>query len=502
MIESLGRISVSPPLELRPTPRGINISLLSDPGFHVRGAIIDSAWNEQGEVSIPDNPDEEVLDSYNMPTWIVAQECDLNGLQPGNYVWLKLGTSRVQYEQRAQQDINVPYGDGGEWANDAADLIWPKLWKGQVIGWIPGDPDVPETITTILDNTFAVDGYIVAFAGKDGAVPGVSILPSFWARLDALEGSTFYEAWYTFTEVLEPDGRDPKTGTAAELGGCATLSAGTIVRIFQTSERAFTFRGTPDSLSLLRGPGIALTAISANTIKISVDLATNPGLMFNTGDDCGQLEAKVDTVRGLGVDADGIFVNQGAGITFDGVTGHLKADPDNQSIGWSDMAGGDAAQLVVLPNNMQGIHVDCNGVGASLGDGLCFDTCGNIKLWYDEDHALVVDEAGLSVVVKQCGGITGGNVSASTGLEIVANCCCGIAVDGNGVRVKLSTAADVDLNFDTSGGLKHSLAVGTFILHFCSNMYGYTQDATFHGWNCNMDVSFSDNGHIDDVDLY
>ena len=73
------------------------------------------------------------------------------------------------------------------------------------------------------------------------------------------------------------------------------------------------------------GPGIAVTDGDTATPKVSVDLGTNPGLLFEGVDDAGQLKVKVKTDGGITLDADGLSVTGGAPLPDTGgeVTGSL-----------------------------------------------------------------------------------------------------------------------------------------------------------------------------------
>jgi hypothetical protein len=114
------------------------------------------------------------------------------------------------------------------------------------------------------------------------------------------------------------------------------------------------------TISVGTGPGILVSAD-----KIEVELSPTPGLEFDAVGDSGRLQAKVDTNRGLDIDANGIYVDLATdpGLTFTGgdleallnAGGGLQKDVNGLAIKIDDTpdtldVDGDGLKVVGLPS--------------------------------------------------------------------------------------------------------------------------------------------------------
>ena len=102
-------------------------------------------------------------------------------------------------------------------------------------------------------------------------------------------------------------------------------------------------RRAGDITGIDAGPGIAVTDGDTATPKVSVDLATNPGLLTDPdGDDAGKLKVKVKTDGGITLDADGLSVTGGAPLPDTGgeVTGSLTTPIRELKVAEFDLSTG------------------------------------------------------------------------------------------------------------------------------------------------------------------
>ena len=112
-------------------------------------------------------------------------------------------------------------------------------------------------------------------------------------------------------------------GTPSLTDGSKPAADDDSLRIPSTSWVRALVGGAGDITGIDAGPGIAVTDGDTRNPKVSVDLGTNPGLLFEGVDDAGQLKVKVKTDGGITLDADGLSVTGGAPLPDTGgeVTG-------------------------------------------------------------------------------------------------------------------------------------------------------------------------------------
>ena len=104
------------------------------------------------------------------------------------------------------------------------------------------------------------------------------------------------------------------------------------------------------------GPGIEIDESNTTTPKVSIDLATDPGLEFSVVGDTGELQVKDH--HGITVDADGVSVDAYDGITVD-VNGVSVDAHDGITV------NGDGVSVTAY----NGIEVDNNGVSTRIHVG-------------------------------------------------------------------------------------------------------------------------------------
>ena len=104
------------------------------------------------------------------------------------------------------------------------------------------------------------------------------------------------------------------------------------------------------------GPGIEIDESDTTTPKVSIDLATNPGLEFSTTGDAGKLQVKDH--HGITVDSNGVSVDGHNGITVN--TDGVSVDAHN-----GITVGSDGVSVTAS----SGIEVDSNGVSTRIHTG-------------------------------------------------------------------------------------------------------------------------------------
>ena len=218
------------------------------------------------------------------------------------------------------------------------------------------------------------------------------------------------------------------------------------------------------------GPGIAVAAIEdSNQHKVSVELATDPGLEFDAETDAGKLRAKVNAAKamlresaGLGVKAN---TDYGVSVSSSGVAVDIAAsNPGLQFV---------SGDLAVLPNPDKAVVVEAAGVGVIANASKSISvTAGGVGVGVeiaDTNPGLKRVNGDLAFYPKALGGLeveaTGVSVKAdlksiyvdgATGdVRVWTDGTSGIAIDEavKGVYIDLDTT---HLEFD-AGALLHSL---------------------------------------------
>lgn len=400
-VETTLRLTVAPPLSITRLGHGILIRIDDENKSIVQGAIIQSAWaiSEEGavvEIDLPESQEgvEYWMGPASVPTFVIAQQTNLMGEGPTGYVWLKLGTPYTRMCQRSVQEA-----EGCDWMDDLSDVGFPRLWQGQVIGWVEG-PGISDGEYVGPEEDILIDGYVVAYAGKDGAVPAVAINSLFWACLYTETSPGIYN----FSQEDIIGGVIPKTGEAREMNYSRGLTGKKV--LIRQFDGCFRFYGTADH-DLNEGPGIdVIQCASDESWKISVDLAELPGLEFVPEGDTGELKALVDDTRGLDIDVDGIFINladaadSSLGFDVNGKLTHsLQAvdqgtfitDIVGENLAWEDdvhenlfdkQGHLNSAIQNVLMHAGPGVHLY---TGTTLNCSTYLDSTGHILGWYEPD---------------------------------------------------------------------------------------------------------------------
>jgi len=268
------------------------------------------------------------------------------------------------------------------------------------------------------------------------------------------------------------------------------------------------------------GPGIAVAAIEdSNQHKVSVELATDPGLEFDAETDAGKLRAKVNAAKamlresaGLGVKAN---TDYGVSVSSSGVAVDIAAsNPGLQFV---------SGDLAVLPNPDKAVVVEAAGVGvianasksisvtaagvavdiAASNPGLKRDGAGDLAFYPKALGGLTVEATGVSVKATTASisvsGVSGDVIVGTDGTS-------GIAVDAAVKGVYINLDGDTDnLEFTIGGELAHQQQAENVTKIAIYDDGGLTC-AVWKGGveinnspNNNVIIEFDDAGHIVDA---
>jgi hypothetical protein len=159
--------------------------------------------------------------------------------------------------------------------------------------------DVIDGITLVAGDRVLVNGQTTQSQN------GIYVVQSSGAAVRALD-------FDTAAEVDSGDFIFVSAGTTyASTGWVQTLKPATI------GTDAISFTQFSGSGTYLAGAGLTLTG---NTFSADVTPTSGNASLINTG---GAIEVKTDTSRGLSVDANGLGINAGTGLTFENVGGAL-----------------------------------------------------------------------------------------------------------------------------------------------------------------------------------
>jgi urease beta subunit len=250
---------------------------------------------------------------------------------------------------------------------------------------------------------------------------------------------------------------------------------------------------TLNTMNVGAGNGIAVASDS-----VAVDLASNPGLQFTDG----KLDAKPNTAKALGKDADGLYVkidtskslamNSSSGIqviadsakalAIDATNGLQVVADSNYGLSIDSVAGlrvdlaankglamdsGDIAidlatdpalqftsgKLDFKPDTARALAKDSSGayVKIDTAKAMAMDATNGIQVNVDETKAMAIDaSAGIQVVVDTAKAI---KIDSTSGLQVVADTAKAMKIDSaNGLQVVVDTAKAMKI--DATNGVQ------------------------------------------------
>ena len=262
-------------------------------------------------------------------------------------------------------------------------------------------------------------------------------LQTWWAVIGTPVGAG--APIYNTEELVDGGERD---GEATEINGNAHVASGTLARVWtQVGTDRWLFEYAAGITAIDGGPGITIDETDPLVPKVSVDLATDPGLQFDAAGDAGKLRAKVNPDKAMLRESDGL-----------GVLAHT----DKAIVVSSDGVGviANAAKAIevsadgvgVIANTSYGISVSAAGVKvdiAATNPGLQF-TGGDLAVKPNAAKAVVVEAAGVGVLANNAEAIA---VDAQ-GVKWTYNTDKGLDTENNLAIVKVNTAAAIDVDGD------------------------------------------------------
>jgi hypothetical protein len=439
---------------------------LANPAPRVQGAVVQRRFDVDGIVIGRENKYPECFCYF-----LEAKLCDLDGEN--------VRDRTVILKASAKQDAEGSRGVFPHLLKDAMPPGWDpilvstvtftQIKDGDVIGFVWGNG------TETVGEDIPVDGYVVAHAGKDGAVPHVVLFEEFWAHITSKAGSWYYN--FRESDRWGIPLSEGRTGVALEANcrsdvpvdpGGATVRI-VVDRTLETADYTFVWGGGQEYND---GPGIKIEGREGETKQfISVDLSENcepsqpSGLQFTDTTDAGKLQVKPDENRGIAVTVDGVEVREGRGIDFDG-DGKVVADIDEtKGLAFSAPVG-DASKVQVKPDTDHGIDLEAGGAGVrtKIADGLDYDAAGNMVVKPRPDCGIEVDANGVAVKANNSEAVhvdadgVGVTLEDAGGLEFGAG--GGIQIKPDPTKPSIDTSADgvsVKIN-ECDGGLEHNEA--------------------------------------------